>query len=650
VTTLVLGLAGAAIGGAIGGPLGASIGWSLGALAGSALDPPKIEGPRINDRKLQTSTYGTPIPIVYGSFRLAGAVIWQTDLQEHSQKSGGKGGPETTTYTYTASYAILICEGPVVKIRRIWADGRLIRDPRTGLGENLPLTIYLGTETQEPDPTIEADKGAGFVPAHRGSVYVVFTDQEMTEFGNRIANLEFEVLTKEPLDCPIESIFQGATSIEWGGGFSSTGLYPRIDAWPADDITSEPTITQVVETTIVVTGGSGDHLYGYVIYPGPTYIIGDATHRVYVDTLRPVLNDQSWDFAIGAGAITFSLTDTFHQSYATVNVGENSGITTGLFVHSAVSSVDLRRLFVFTGTLPHDGSKRITQWWELINAKVVRSGTVSPALTWYDIGIGNCIQHGNIQWGSGSFENNGQYCWHYWGAQVNGGYIRCYKIDEAGNFAQICTDIQLTDRDVPFCLGSVLAIGEGMAGVVAYKHYEVFQRFNPDGESEKVTLASIVSDFSLRANLTAPQIDVSALTDLVTGYAVTDRMDVRAALQPLTTAYFFDAVESDEIVKFPKRGGASIATIADDDLAAHEYGGDLPALTTIEHKQEDDLPSLVTVSYINQATDYQPGLQLAPMLTGSASRDVALQFAIVMDDEYAKRLADAVLIASWLEQ
>ena len=51
--------------------------------------PPNQEGPRLNDRKLQSSTYGNAIPIVYGTYRLAGTVVWGTDLEEVATSSGG---------------------------------------------------------------------------------------------------------------------------------------------------------------------------------------------------------------------------------------------------------------------------------------------------------------------------------------------------------------------------------------------------------------------------------------------------------------------------------------------------------------------------------------------------------------------------------
>ena len=70
------------------------------------------------------STEGAPIPRVYGRARLAGQVIWATNLEEavstvRSATSGGKGiggapdATNTTTYTYFANFAVGLCEGPI---------------------------------------------------------------------------------------------------------------------------------------------------------------------------------------------------------------------------------------------------------------------------------------------------------------------------------------------------------------------------------------------------------------------------------------------------------------------------------------------------------------------------------------------------------
>ena len=123
---------GAAIGGIIGGPQGAQVGWFLGSMLSSQIDPQKIEGPRMSDLRVQTSTYGKPLPIIYGTQRIAGNMIWSAPIKEvKNEERAGKGGPVNVTYKYFANSAISICEGPITGVRRIWADGKLIYDNAT---------------------------------------------------------------------------------------------------------------------------------------------------------------------------------------------------------------------------------------------------------------------------------------------------------------------------------------------------------------------------------------------------------------------------------------------------------------------------------------------------------------------------------------
>jgi hypothetical protein len=202
MASLVLGVAGGVAGFVLSGgnPIAAQIGFSLGAAAGGILFPPKgPDGPRLHDLSVQSSAYGQAIPIPYGTDRIAGNIIWAQKIQEHANEQGGKGGPTYTTYSYTCTFASAICAGPIAGILRIWADGLLIYDRRpTSTGQERgfkasSFKLYLGTEDQLPDPTIQALQGD--TPAYRGLAYIVFTDLQLEKFGNRIPSLTFEYVT-----------------------------------------------------------------------------------------------------------------------------------------------------------------------------------------------------------------------------------------------------------------------------------------------------------------------------------------------------------------------------------------------------------------------------------------------------------------------
>lgn len=190
MSNLVIPATTAGIGFWLGGGTGASIGWAIG--SGYVSGQQEIDTPMISDLRVQTSGYGTAIPMVSGEQRVAGNVIWATDKVPVETNQGGKGGgPEVTLTTYTISMAIAICKGPILGVTRVWEDGKLMADV-TGSQTKLPGTLYLGDVLQDPDSVIEATEGVGNVPAYRGLAYMVFEDFNLGADG-RVPNFSFEV-------------------------------------------------------------------------------------------------------------------------------------------------------------------------------------------------------------------------------------------------------------------------------------------------------------------------------------------------------------------------------------------------------------------------------------------------------------------------
>lgn len=218
MASLVLGV----VGTALGGPLGGFIGSTIGRFVDSALGlNGNVEGPRLKDLTVISSTYGNAIPLIYGpENRLSGNIIWSSGLIEKKKKkkSGKGGGPSVTTYSYSVSLAIALGEGPLATtspgaVKRIWANGKKIFDVGDATSTPTPdannvyvwlpshkahavaeaITIYPGNGTQEPDPTIESYLGVGNVPGYRHTAYVLLKKIQLADFGNGIPNLEFEV-------------------------------------------------------------------------------------------------------------------------------------------------------------------------------------------------------------------------------------------------------------------------------------------------------------------------------------------------------------------------------------------------------------------------------------------------------------------------
>lgn len=236
MATLVFGAVGTLVGGPLGGAIGALLGNQLDrAIVGS----PSREGARLKELAVSTSSYGQPIPRLFGATRAAGTIIWATDLRESSESlSGGKGRPSTTQYAYSISLAVALSSRPITRIGRIWADGNLLRGEAGDMKTGGTLRVHTGRADQEADPLLAAALGA-HCPAHRGLAYAVLEDLQLGEFGNRIPALSFEVFADgegpgliraliEPVEAAALTIPEAAAI----GGFAHEGgsLASALDA------------------------------------------------------------------------------------------------------------------------------------------------------------------------------------------------------------------------------------------------------------------------------------------------------------------------------------------------------------------------------------------------------------------------------------
>jgi Putative phage tail protein len=278
---IAFGVVGGIIGSFYGNWLG---GYSIGMTLGGLLFPPdagEVENGK-SDVKIQASTYGAPIPLIYGIDRIAGIIVWGTDPREVIETSGGgKGKPKIKNYKYYLSLGILLCEGPVYKIRRIWANSKVIYENITGTGY-VPVSpvvdhgtgakwakflneddvrIYLGSYSQPKDPTIEAVMGSASTPAYRGRAFVVFEDFPITPFGNSIPNFEFEVQTASGivyLSAMLDDLADRCKIVAGQRDFSA------LNAIPVDGCT----INSRTETRNVFEAAQKAYLFDVIEYDG----------------------------------------------------------------------------------------------------------------------------------------------------------------------------------------------------------------------------------------------------------------------------------------------------------------------------------------------------------------------------------------------
>ena len=232
MATLVLGT----LGRIVGGPIGAIV----GTLIGSSIDRAVLGGGRareqgrISNPAVQSAAYGEPIPLVAGRMRAAGNLIWTSGIREANSSSGGgkRSGPTTTTYSYSASFAVGLAGRRIIGVERIWADGRLIRDANGVFVTPTVMRVHTGDADQPVDPLIAAAEGAALAPAYRGLAYAVFEGLPLADYGNRIPNLTFEIVADAgPLD--MGDVIAGLAKAAGFDGLLVAGQFPVLAGYIA---------------------------------------------------------------------------------------------------------------------------------------------------------------------------------------------------------------------------------------------------------------------------------------------------------------------------------------------------------------------------------------------------------------------------------
>lgn len=139
--------------------------------------------------------------------------------------------------------------------------------------------------------------------------------------------------------------------------------------------------------------------------------------------------------------------------------------------------------------------------------------------------------------------------------------------------------------------------------------------------------------------------DTDRLEGIVPGYVIDRPMSARDAIQPLSLAFFFDAIESSDRIAFRHRG-AEDPLVTLDDAQIVETKPQAP-LVTLKRSQETDLPASAKISYISGTTNYAQSVAEARRLVGASGRLARAELPIVMEAEQAAAVAESWLFEAW---
>jgi hypothetical protein len=662
------------------------LGAQLGILAGGLADPPKgptTVGPRLSDLTIQTSTYGAVIPRVYGTDAFSGNVFWLegNKIKETpvKKKSGGKGGKSKTTsltWVNTATFAVGLCQGPIAGIRRIWIKGELFydagsSDPSTIAASNLVAEgfhVYLGTDTQAPDPRIQADVGAANCPAWRGLAYLVFYDLPLAKYGDALmgAQVKVEVLKSGVSTWESLETVQSSASHWLSMAASPTTAICTAAIFDSNKISITHDGHAWSEVTVPTTASRYCCAWGNNIFvamrgqSGCTVSTNDGDTWTEYDTIGatdwsvspingyPPYSSYSWSGICYGGGVFCAVAQVI------------SGTTSdGVYWHKGYMPANRA-----WGPIAHNGSVFCT-----VAGGTNYAATSADGLSWTEHSMAGSGNWQGLAYGAGLFVavafSGGSTCqtssdgitWtvqsipglNYYDVTWTGSYFVAIATGSSGAFS--ADGITWTEFNMPYSTmwksvvafnGIALACTEGTT-VAAY----IYPTVSGAGD----TLDNIVSEECIRSGLlTAGDIDVADLTSTVRGYLVASTGTIRSALEPLQAAWPFDVVQRGYKIKFLPRGGSSAASIPLIDLDARG-GTTKPGISITRSRLEDfQLPKRVTIKHVDYNREYATGEQYAARMTTQSVNMETIELPIVMTSGEAAGKAETLLYLRWLER
>ena len=670
-------------------PMGALYGAQIGMMAGGYLDPPKgptVHGPRLDDLAVQTSTYGAVIPRVYGTVTVNGNVIWleNNSLKETvtKRKSGGKGGSAKTTtrtYSYSATFAVGLCRGPVVGIRRLWIGANLVydagsSDTNTIVASNQASTgfrLYTGTDTQQPDARLQATLGVANTPAWRGLCYLVFYDLDLTKYGNSLLGAQVRA---EVLQTGINYTYPYTA-------FTEPNYYWRRPAWDGTVYCTVAYFNHVVATstdglnwaTYSIPNGNSAGYQGCASDGAGTLLAyGTSTTNMW----RSTDHGQTWtSYTLPgfSGYVTqvewngntfLAITDSgpfFTSPNGITWTSQAHGLGTGNFSRTLCWHPGSAKWYVTprfgTGRAIYSSPTGGAGTWSLCytmpgdfnnhNNCVIHNGRILY------IGIGTVGAYGpcmvysddGVTWSYAAAPmypyyilSDGQNCWL---GDSNGSMY--YSANGVTGWTHWIGPLQAVNHEGIYANGFIVCLGQG--GTSGYRISKIFASTLP------ATLDTIVSTECLQSGLlSASDIDVSALTATVRGYRIGSVGAIRAALEPLQGAWPYDVRQHGYQIQFVSRGGSSVITIPAADLDARAAGSATGVQIRTSREMDSQMPRRVTVQHLDHDREYNPGSQYAERLNTEAINSIIIDLPIVLTSDEAAGKAEVLLYLYWLER
>ncbi len=667
------------------GPLGGWIGSAIGSYIDNMLFSPKPEdqkGPRIEDLNVTRADPGVPIPLVFGADRIPGIVIASTPLIEtvNKEKVGGKGGPTQTviTYTYHVEIDYMLCEGPILGVARIWAEGNLVRGTRyemeTSTAEfpenigGIPYPEYYRSHLYDPKlipwsldrvytPT---DEGRNYIMTPNRLAMVAISDLEATDMLENGFEVVYWKDTATGYYIPVREDHAYGVSREIAGrppqSVSFTAPYAPGDRFPSVAYTVVDLGEFMDGDTLAELANSG----GTLSMSGVSQVADDEDFGVdvsarvlnfevdfYKDGSNLTVDGQMWGERTGGGYWQWNLNGLVapFSSGASNGAGFGSGAATiPAETRFMVFTTDYALFFpVFAGphtwlnsTFTVNYTKTFTEEEELVRDWPDYWNLYDAINDWSEIAVltfkgvdGLTVYHGTMD-------------------QQPDAHMRTALAAELEDALE-----EGETFEIPAYIGRAHIVFERLeladyGNRVPNFTFEVVQY-------DDVRIAMVLKDMMDRAQVGEEYYDLTALPSVgqrshVLGYSIGSKTTYRAAMEAIMEAFRVDVAEIGNELVFRPRDRAIEWTIDYSDLAAMEPGKKPDEIVELYYRDKVEMPRSLTVRFKDAERSYNVNTAHYYRQQGPSVQESMVELASVMPPEIAKSHARDKMRDVWLER
>jgi hypothetical protein len=696
---------GGVIGFATGGPAGALRGIGYGVAIAGALDPadlPGYDGPRLSDPSEQTSGFGVGLHYPNGTTRIPGHVVWIENNTRKTvvtkEETGGKGGPSqtSTTYSYTGTFMVFLCDRPIKAIGRVWdSRGLLLNTGATDVdtamatsdifplahlynsdnvdqlkaalqvsptpGPKGEIRLYPGFDDQMPDPRMEAALGVGNCSAYRNCSFLMFYDWPLPqEYGQSIkgAQISAEVivdgadgaavfLNEVRVDAPagfVDPRCQYLTPdlsrvyfAESGWGVSPSNQFRVLDVGPWGTERGDP---------VYLGFAYGRNHDGRGITDTQIGPIGFQNNGAYISSFPGDIKIYSGKFSrrgeLGYGVwfgYSINPSNVLYVGFEEDNTYDSLALSS-VPVEIAMDD-DGNGIVLYADRIEiYDQSLSLTRTID-ITSSLASEFVITVGYVWM------------------VYANGIIYVGREGGNYPDSIYTIDLDTETVGN------EITLRDLNTGAYPGTALLLSASNFNVSGslLTRFVVFSIGGPcDALVEHFRLptpgtggqdlAAVVRERIEQSELIQPSdIDVSDLSGTVRGFNTQGVGSIRSQIEPLMLGYQFDLIQDGYQVKAVMRGNASVLTVDPDDLDARPYGA-APGDALISSREMDtQLPSVVIVRHKDSARDYDINEQQYEADPSSASvNKKEFNLPLVFTPDETAGIAEIIGVRTWLER